>query len=285
MYKYLSNENGLFFENGMVRFTQPGFFNDPFELKPYFSEFIGEEAKKSIVNNIDEFVESTRSKRKWYTKIVPVKLESLFWKMFIESKDPKVVAQWDKFNKMGVDFSNEKFREVVDRSYGILCLSDTPDNLLMWAHYANCHQGYVLEFDTDHEFFNQSVPNEKSGGILEYSGSPMPVRYTSERPSGPFFEKSMMELFLTKSIEWEYEREHRMIMPLESASICVDEKICLFKVPFCAVKAVRFGTRAQPTFIESCKEKVELWTEKHKDLSIIKYELSEKKFELVETEI
>lgn len=35
----------------------------------------------------------------------------------------------------------EKFEELI----GILCLTESPTNLLMWAHYADSHAGFVLE--------------------------------------------------------------------------------------------------------------------------------------------
>ncbi|WP_205631947.1 DUF2971 domain-containing protein, partial [Aliivibrio fischeri] len=39
------------------------------------------------------------------------------------------------------------------RNYGIISLTETKDNLLMWSHYANEHNGFVVEFDARHEFF------------------------------------------------------------------------------------------------------------------------------------
>lgn len=31
---------------------------------------------------------------------------------------------------------------------GTLCLSETHDNALMWAHYASDHRGYAIEIDS-----------------------------------------------------------------------------------------------------------------------------------------
>ena len=37
---------------------------------------------------------------------------------------------------------------------GVLSLSEDPLSLLMWAHYAERHEGLVLGLTTDHGFFN-----------------------------------------------------------------------------------------------------------------------------------
>ena len=30
---------------------------------------------------------------------------------------------------------------------GVLCLSEVPDNMLMWSHYADHHRGFCVEYD------------------------------------------------------------------------------------------------------------------------------------------
>jgi hypothetical protein len=34
-------------------------------------------------------------------------------------------------------------------------LSEVPDSLLMWAHYAASHTGFIVEFDGWHPYFHQ----------------------------------------------------------------------------------------------------------------------------------
>ena len=75
----------------------------------------------------------------------------------------------------------------------------------MWAHYAKSHTGFVVEFDSMHEFFG-------SGDLLE-------VRYDASRPelSNP---QEWKEIVTTKSPEWSYERE----VPIGKAAQEFDDK-------------------------------------------------------------
>ena len=93
---------------------------------------------------------------------------------------------------------------------GILSLSETPDNLLMWSHYAENHTGFVLMFDSSHDFFKGETP-------LPGFAKPEPVQYKSERPRTTVEEVTMPELFLTKGSDWKYEKEWRYLKYLNDA--------------------------------------------------------------------
>lgn len=49
---------------------------------------------------------------------------------------------------------------------GALSLSDTFDNLLMWSHYANTHEGFVIEFDKSHPYFSNESFESKNLSVL-----------------------------------------------------------------------------------------------------------------------
>src|SRR5262249_53331053 len=40
-----------------------------------------------------------------------------------------------------------KLYKILDQSFGVLCLSECPDDILLWSHYADSHRGLCLEFD------------------------------------------------------------------------------------------------------------------------------------------
>ncbi len=125
-------------------------------------------------------------------------------------------------------------------SYGILSLTRTPLNPLMWAHYARgdkvlvshaieldhnnrSHAGVVFGIDVDMAGFNndgQNVIPAKYGSVI----------YTSTRPRHPFensenhgvyegllynFQPELLEalqrVFLYKSFHWSYEEEVRVV--------------------------------------------------------------------------
>jgi hypothetical protein len=115
---------------------------------------------------------------------------------------------------------------------GVLCLSEDPLNLLMWGHYCNAHQGAVVEFDVTHEFFSGSTTE---AGFHQYFRK---VEYSEQRPSlsHAHFQKNKMgflndhgsgwlellrtehPLLFTKSPDWAYEREWRLVRQLVDKS-------------------------------------------------------------------
>lgn len=100
---------------------------------------------------------------------------------------------------------------------GVFCASKRFNNYLLWAHYAQGHQGAVLEF----------VPNAEKDSMLILAEE---VVYSDERPHlyyshRDFLIKSMFRqtedvlgeytknITKNKSVEWAYEEEIRLYMP------------------------------------------------------------------------
>ena len=94
------------------------------------------------------------------------------------------------------------------RELGISCFSRNRSNLLMWSHYADKHEGVCLEFDM----------KLLLGGLTENTATVFDVYYNSEYPQiriADIIELDSIEYFkkksLTKSLDWEYEKEIRII--------------------------------------------------------------------------
>lgn len=94
-------------------------------------------------------------------------------------------------------------------SMGIACLSEVPDSILMWSHYANNHRGFCVSY-------NLLALNQK----LQFSA--VPVLYTQDRVclhsislDQDKLSKETMSLFIksitSKSTDWSYEKEWRII--------------------------------------------------------------------------
>lgn len=87
----------------------------------------------------------------------------------------------------------------VTEQVGVLCLSAVADNILMWAHYSDAHQGVCVIFDPNVDFFLQAQN----------------VQYPKFRPHiNPICdteEEMMTSALLTKSDHWAYEKEWRII--------------------------------------------------------------------------
>jgi len=81
---------------------------------------------------------------------------------------------------------------------GVLCLTEVPDNLLMWAHYASGHRGICLKFRHT-GFFSRAQRvryNYEPRTIDPFDGSPVGLQIAS--------------LLVTKTTAWAYEKEWRI---------------------------------------------------------------------------
>lgn len=105
-------------------------------------------------------------------------------------------------------------------NYGIFSLSETPRNMLMWAHYSNEHTGICIGYKKD---IFDSIPDKIEDYIsIAARYTPVKVNYDNIRPQ--VINKSSSELekiqaytyqqLTTKSDDWMYEKEHRCIIPI-----------------------------------------------------------------------
>jgi hypothetical protein len=72
----------------------------------------------------------------------------------------------------------------------------------MWSHYGGQHHGFCLEFKTDHEPFSKLKKVKYTKAIPDISVSRIMVHEDYEH---------ILDLFCTKSSDWAYEKEWRVI--------------------------------------------------------------------------
>jgi len=91
------------------------------------------------------------------------------------------------------------------RQLGVSCFSECNENILMWAHYTNSHQGFCLEFDTSFVPFKSL----KTQTLLkvDYSEKYPPLS-VNDIPHK--LDSKILTIFGTKSPHWGYEKEWRM---------------------------------------------------------------------------
>lgn len=108
---------------------------------------------------------------------------------------------------------------------GIVSLSETPRNLLMWAHYGAQHKGICIGYKSD--FLNADSKNNiaESENDIPYFYHPIKVNYDTVRLApnetkiikheGKSLMFNILSHMLTiKGDEWIYEKEHRCIVPI-----------------------------------------------------------------------
>ncbi|RKU36248.1 hypothetical protein C6496_14050 [Candidatus Poribacteria bacterium] len=192
-YKYVTAERVDILRNQLIRFTQPDALNDPFEAKPHFHAFA---TKEGFANAFADMIRRAPTVV-WedFRRVTQTNLNQQAFADKLEGNPDYADRLYKSVGLPDLLLKEQKRVERWFRIVGTLSLSETPDNLLMWAHYAEEHTGFVFMFDGSHKFFEG---NELFPGFAK----PEPVQYKSERPSTTIEEVTVSEIFLTKGSDW-----------------------------------------------------------------------------------
>ena len=216
LYKYLPPSRIDVLLRKRIRFSPPEDLNDPFESRPV----------------IHADPKSTRE----------ATLSELGDKDLAEEK-----ARWwdDHAHRVGTEIVRNKVNEL----FGVLSLSEDPVQPVMWAHYAGNSRGFLIGFDTAHEWFRgEDADGQVSNGLY-------PVEYVRKRPEllvGPdgviYSEDLMNATILQKNKAWEFEKEWRCIATRAGA---LNAQECdgvsdLFPLPEDLVVEVVLGLQMEP---------------------------------------
>jgi Protein of unknown function (DUF2971) len=242
LYKYVTLDVLHKILEGRIRFKPPGQFNDPFEIPGIMAAEV--RARFAGLGGLILQTQDIMSGLMSSPFSVPAAAYTL-------PSDDFRRASNDSDQK-GRQLSDEEVQkeilsriQTIDSTYGILSLTQTNENLLMWAHYADDHRGAVIELDLDDEFLYQDDPNRKFARA---------VKYSTERATIPIDEGILMEHFFVKSPEWAYEPEIRVIRRLEHADDVIKPDggpdIHLFTMPPEYVKRIFIGVRTESAALE-----------------------------------
>lgn len=242
-YKYVPAERIDILKNRLIRFTQPRALNDPFEAQPDFYALGTKELSAKM------FAEAIRKWpfRGWENnrKIMQTELGRFDLAKKVENNPDYAESLYESLYKQNLQdllpVLRERFYELHNR-VGILSLSETPDNLLMWGHYAAGHTGFVLVLDSSHDFFKGSVS-------LPGFAKPERVKYSLERPcmtiEDTAEESNLQKIFFIKGADWEYEKEWRYLKyPTDAYSkigVTNGQDMYLFRLPSKCIKGVILG--------------------------------------------
>ena len=147
LYKYLPAKRVDVLEDLAIRFSPLLSLNDPFESKFLIET---ESDKNSLIDQVLQELNGVwdDSDEKFKTienrKLLDEHIQKLI--DLAESKlNPHVIGQG--------------LLELFSDSLGVLSLSRTESNLLMWTHYADEARGIVVGFDESHSFFRERKKN------------------------------------------------------------------------------------------------------------------------------
>jgi len=180
LYRYRSMESkeieGIF-ERRQIRLPNPTTFNDPFECRPNITIHTG--LKKEL----------------FLRKMAKDKLRGADKKTI-----KKQVSKGKKELLPHYGLIESLYKETI-KKFGVYCLSEKKDDILMWSHYSNGHKGLCIEYDSSHE------------GTLFWEACK--VIYQEDYPIVNVMDfgkpKEFCKAFLTKSVHWKYEQEWRIL--------------------------------------------------------------------------
>jgi hypothetical protein len=118
----------------------------------------------------------------------------------------------DPFELLAVDLKDRRHRkafretkETLNESKGLICLSKSWENPLLWGHYAERHTGLALGFDVSDALVSEVIYAKKPEVI--------PVDAKTNQPA--LDEKLVNRLLRTKFHDWRYEKEMRLFVELD----------------------------------------------------------------------
>jgi len=271
IFKYLSPKRIDVLKKQQIRFTQPKYFNDPFEHLPNMPMLMNEDMfeKTFGLNAISSILEPSTQPtikaiiERMHENLFPIEQADIgkVHEFLNAMQDPAVNKAFKAaLTAEGEHNFGSPIRNKIDLNIGVLSLTKRNDNLSMWAHYAQEHSGFVIEFDSDSPFFQYSE------SVFNIFKTTQTVKYLTKRPvvvpflksglSDKWIEKVFESIFLTKSLDWKLEEELRLVRllkHLDTCSILKSQQIHFkhFKSSF--IKNIFLGAQSSDVFEKRMK--------------------------------
>jgi Protein of unknown function (DUF2971) len=250
LYKYLQPPRVDLLKHKRIRFTQPGDFNDPFEFRPKIREVASDaEVQAYVGEHFEQLVDEELAKYGALVQFLPqADLRDLLTKQKV-----MLPALFRLLEPAAIQKLSPMIDGFLNLNVGLLCLSEVRDSILMWGHYTENHQGFVVGFDSDHPFFSQRRSNKDEFGFLRR------VDYSPQRPQVTLTDTTSPVWFSTKSEQWSYEMEWRIVRVLSEADHRIERSpfpICLFEFAPDAVVEIIMGMRSSPSMVTEIRSVV-----------------------------
>lgn len=179
-----------------IWFSKTASFNDPFDgLTGYNIEKVTEEEWQALV---DFF------RKKW------PKGDTDFDRIHLTNGKPNEILKGKALQ--GYKQARQNLINKV-QGHGASCFSEIVDDVLMWAHYADGHRGFCLEFDTKFPPFDKIQQ-------VQYSNSYPEINLAKAIVNGANY--NSLPLLTTKSEHWSYEKEWRLLHEVGNQEFGID---------------------------------------------------------------
>lgn len=234
---------------GRVKFTPIRELNDPAELNPNFNQ-------QAVVESL------LRLRKDGYSDedMFYLRRQGALLQKLLETPTPKLNSREEatRLIQSPLYDSMERLEDLLTEvaqamapKVGIFCLSNRFNSLPMWAHYANGAKGFAIEFKNLERVFQ----GDETGVLRQ----PRPVIYETEITGVTFDPVSHETLFFSKFLDWSYEQEVRVVLPLAECkqSISKDKPIYLFDLPPECVERIIFGWHMPENDQENIKQAIQ----------------------------
>jgi hypothetical protein len=230
IYKFLSFD-GLCktLENGTIRLSKPSDFNDPLDI--YLQECFGKDRQaffEDMKGALQDFIEGEIDLSSLPDSPYKAKITAIITAHKKASPEQRAEMR-EEMSRIPIEelYNLKKLeeteREVLSSVYqsfefdGVFCSTVDFKNLLMWAHYADKHQGAVIEFTPNKEkdsafLASREVIYSNERSVLYATAQKMifsGIAMSTEESGKSILDK----LIYTKGTDWEYEQEYRLFVP------------------------------------------------------------------------
>lgn len=201
IYRFEKNEPNRFecIKRGHIYLSSPEEFNDLDDCR--IAEIVSRDYDDQHYQKLEKCIEILYEEDNPDFPL-PKEIFELLREFFSHSKpDPK-----DSDQRMDSTLHQTMFymkiRDYLRQTTGVCCFfQGEPSHSLMWAHYANGHTGFCIEYEVDDEF---NIP------LYE-------VNYSNKSPSPTIGEllfspkENFLKILTSKSLDWSYEKEFRLV--------------------------------------------------------------------------
>ena len=174
LYKYVHPDRLEVLKHQAIRFTQPQFLNDPFEVRPIFRGIIeGQDFDEVIEDETEKMISD------WFSANPFAKTDESgkeIVRIFMKDAIDSLRHDLAKLTEGVAPILDEGFCKAAQNKVAILSLTEERNNLLMWSHYAHQHRGFVIGFKSSHDFINHKKSDE------DQMRHPRKMKYSSLRP-------------------------------------------------------------------------------------------------------
>lgn len=199
LYKYVVPERIDVLRHHLIRFTPAHDTNDPFELRPMVKHLMSEtRLKERLYKGASEIL---KKRFDGYPQpLCNLLLAAMDTDEFKKEKERHPLEAVEMVNAV-TPGALSTLEVALQSELGILSLTEDPWNVLMWAHYAANHTGFVIEFNARDTWFHSRRSDKDDFFQVR------PVLYSSSNAKNFLVELDANDIIYAKQQEWRYERE------------------------------------------------------------------------------